>query len=336
MEEWYRLPFNVLNTEGPQALPPDLRAFPALVFQVIATALMILPPGPDPTFDSLKYTGSMSFEDLATDYSESGVSLLALLGKRQVSHTAVVADWLRAAFLKYSGLITESWHAIGAAIRDAQECGLHTDSQDPKPRGDRLEDVLENQWEIQRRRKTWSLLRTWDMHMGVVLGRPVSFDLNAPYTLPVDAPEPKDPSRTPVTPRCEGDPPCLMTRTLWSLKVVTGLKYVIELEKDGPCPKDFAKVDRVHQQLAELEEQTPAVFRLENPDTRYDGLPGCFWIPMVRQQLYPLVWFNFMALHRPYVFTRPHSRREALKASLKMLDSQRVNFATVHPRHYKT
>lgn len=335
MEEWYRIPFNVLNTEGPQALPPDLRAFPALVFQVVATALLILPEGPDPTFDSLKYTDSMSFEDLATEYSESGVSLLALLGKRQVSHTAVIAGWLRAGFLKYSGLVTESWHAIGAAIRDAQECGLHLDSQDPKPRSGRLEDVLENQWEVQRRRKTWSLLRVWDIHVGVVLGRPVSVDPSASYTLPLDAPEPKDPARTPVAPRAEDDPPCLMTRTLWILRLAMGLRGVLALEREGPCPKDFARVDRVHQDLVALEEETPACFRYENPDTRFDDRPECFWVPLARQQLHPLVWFNFMALHRPYVFTRPHSRREALKASLKMLDAQRISFARLHPRHYK-
>jgi len=31
LQEWYRLPFNLLNTGGPSALPPDLRAFPKLL-----------------------------------------------------------------------------------------------------------------------------------------------------------------------------------------------------------------------------------------------------------------------------------------------------------------
>jgi hypothetical protein len=31
------------------------------------------------------------------------------------------------------------------------------------------------------------------------------------------------------------------------------LRDIIELEKDGPCPKDFDKVDKVHQSLDELE-----------------------------------------------------------------------------------
>lgn len=228
------------------------------MFQLVATGLLILGSGPDSTFDSLKYNSSMTFEDLATDYSESGVALLNLLGKRQVSHTAVIAGWLRAAFLKYSGLVTEAWHALGSAVRDGQECGLHRDSLDPRPKGDRLEDILENQWEIQRRRKTWCILMVWDVHTGVVLGRPIGVDLSVAYTLPVDAPTPKDPSRTPVAQRSENDPPSLMTRTLYIYKVSMALKDIVELEKEGPCPKDFSKVDRLHECLLELEAQTPA------------------------------------------------------------------------------
>lgn len=335
MEMWYALPFNILNCEGPQALSPDLRAFPALVFQVIATSLVMLGTDSDPTFDSLKYNSSMTFEDLANDYTESGVALLSLLGKRQISLTFVAADWVRAGFLKYSGLVTESWHAIGAAIRDAQECGLHRESLDPRPKSTRLEDVLENQWEKQRRRMMWCVLVVWDVHTGIVLGRPLSVDYSVEYPLPIDAPEPKDPSRTPVVPRSEGEPPNMTTRMLYAHRITMALKEIADLEKEGPCPKDFSKVDRLHEKLIELDAQTPAVFRRENPDTRYDNMPECSWVPKARMSLHPQVAFNVMALHRPYVFTRPHSRREALKASLKMLELQEASFPSLNPRFYK-
>ncbi|POS71390.1 fungal specific transcription factor domain-containing protein [Diaporthe helianthi] len=335
MAEWYSLPFSVLNTEGPQALPPDLRAFPALVFQMIATALLNLPPGPDTLFDSLKYAGSMTFEDLALDYSESGVAIISMLGKRHVSHTAVVAGFVRAAFLKYSGLVTEAWHAIGSAIRDGQECGLHRTTLDPKPKSDKLEDVLENEWEIQRRRKTWIILMSWDVHTAIVLGRPTSIDTSTRYALPLDAPIPKDPSKVPVTLRSDQDPPSPLTRTLWVYRTTMALRDIIELEKDGPCPKDFHQVDEVHESLERLEAETPAFFRTKNPDTRWDDLPECFWVPLVRGTVPLLSTFNKMALHRPYVFTRPHSRKEALKASLDMLNAQRDHFATIGPKYYK-
>ncbi|KAK3386907.1 fungal-specific transcription factor domain-containing protein [Podospora didyma] len=346
LADWYKLPFSLLTTGGPQALPADLRVFPGLLFQVLATALLLVPSGSgsdsssedaaDSTFDSLKYAGNMTLEDLALDYSESGVAILSLLGKRQMTITTVLAGFLRASFLKYVALVTEAWHAIGMAIRDAQEIGLHRDSLDPKPKSDDVEALLENQWEIQRRRKIWMILTGWDIHTGVILGRPTTISLNcAPPTLPIDAPIPKDRSKTPVMPRAEGDPPTPLTRALWAYHTMHPLLEVLKLEKEGPCPKDFSRVDKLHQQLLDLEEVTPPYFRLENPDTTFDDDPQCYWLPFVRATLPQLMSFNFMALHRPYIFTRPKSRTEALRASLNMLQAQRMYFKSLPPQQYK-
>ena len=108
MERWYSVPFSVLSTSGLQALDPILRAFPALVFQMLASSLLYLPEGMEETFEPLKYTSNMTFDDLAFDYSESGISILSLLGKRQMSIMTVLAGWVRAAFLKYTGMVTEA------------------------------------------------------------------------------------------------------------------------------------------------------------------------------------------------------------------------------------
>lgn len=108
LAEWNRLPFNVLSTTGPQGLNPDLRVFPAVLFQVLAIALLILPEGEEESFEPLKYAGNMTFEDLAVDYSESGMEVLGLLGKRQITLTTVQAGFIRAAVLKYLGKVTES------------------------------------------------------------------------------------------------------------------------------------------------------------------------------------------------------------------------------------
>lgn len=117
--DWFALPFNLLTNGGPQALSPDMRAFPALLFQVLATALLMLPGGADERFDPLKYAGNMTFEDLAMDYSESGVAICSLLGKRQMSTTTVLAGFVRASFLKYVALVTESvsCHSLVGYVR---------------------------------------------------------------------------------------------------------------------------------------------------------------------------------------------------------------------------
>jgi hypothetical protein len=114
------------------------------------------------------------------------------------------------------------WHAIASSIKDAQEIGMHRDSLDPRPASNALEDILENQWLIQRRpppfsmlnpaltpsigrRRLYMMLMLWDVvssgrrsvvclklcllltkilqHCGVVLGRPGTVDWGASMCL---------------------------------------------------------------------------------------------------------------------------------------------------------
>ncbi|KHE79619.1 hypothetical protein GE21DRAFT_1243950 [Neurospora crassa] len=356
LEEWYKIPFSVFNNGGPGAMPPDLRVFPALLFQVMSIVMLILPEktgkggreevvandrdgdgsgsekgkvgsrgtanlgdkgGVD--FEALKYTGNMTFEDLAKEYSES-----------------VLAGFVRAAFLKFVAMVPEAWHAIGTAIRDAQELGLHRSSLDPRPPPSATaEAILQNQWEIQRRRKVWLILVTWDIHCGATLGRPSTIDLTTnPPILPIDVALPTTTSMTncrsptPIIPRSEeNDPPTPLTRILWTYKITLQLVSILALEKEGPCPASFSKVDLLHQHLVDLENSIPSYFRLHNPDTRFDSLPQCYWIPWARALLPQLTAFNFMALHRPYIFTRPLSRRLAVeRGCLAMLRAQRTHF----------
>jgi hypothetical protein len=50
----------------------------------------------------------MTFEDLAREYSDCGMEVLTVLGKRGMGLNTVVAGWMRASWLKYVGLVTES------------------------------------------------------------------------------------------------------------------------------------------------------------------------------------------------------------------------------------
>lgn len=124
LKSWHSLSFSTLN-KGPLELPPDLQFFPALLFQTLAMALQFQPIDYDQSLDSLKYAAGMSFDDLASDYSESGCQILCLLGKRHTTLVTVQAGFLRTAYLKNCGLVPESWHYLSQTIRDAQEIGLH-------------------------------------------------------------------------------------------------------------------------------------------------------------------------------------------------------------------
>ncbi|KAF3361109.1 PHO85 cyclin-6 [Verticillium dahliae VDG1] len=320
LAEWNNLSFNTLSSSGPQGLSPDLRVFPALLFQVLGTALLILTDEPHEFYDHLKYAGSMSFEDLAADYSESGMSILNLLGKRHLTLSA--------------------WHAIGSAIKDAQEIGMHKDALDPQPASDSTEDILENQWLIQRRRRVYMVLMMWDVHCGVVLGRPGTIhwkSASAKPSMPIDAPIPKDRRKTPVVLRDEErDPPTPITKQLQSFKLLSPLTEVIELEQDGPCPKNYDKVDRIHHLISRLAEETPAYLRLINPDRRWDNHPDCsWWLQSCRFWIHPLQHFNFIALHRPYVFNRQESRAVALRASIDTLQAQMEMFQSMDSKAWR-
>lgn len=171
----------------------------------------------------------------------------------------------------------------------------------------------------------------------MVLGRPGTVDWNQTLpTPPIDAAIPKDRSKTPVIPRDdEKDHPTPLTRILYTNQLAGPLKAIQNLEKDGPCPKDFSKVDEVHRSIRDLEDAMPPVFRLENPDTRWDDLPDMDWIQACRYYFAQLHQFSLMALHRPYVFNRKESRSEAIQASLRMLELQKMTFHGLPPDSWR-
>ncbi|EMT68415.1 hypothetical protein NOF04DRAFT_15044 [Fusarium oxysporum II5] len=336
LDEWNSLPFSVFSDVGPCGLNPELRAFPAVVFQIIATALLLLPEKPDSTFDSLKFAGGMRFEDLAVEYSESGQAVLDLLGKKNLSLSTVQAQFLRASFHKFTAKVTDAWHTIAIAIRDAQDLGMHRDSLDPRPKDASVESILENQWLIQRRRKIYILLAIWDLNCAMILGRPGTVDWNQTLpTPPVDAPIPQNRTKMPVVPRSEDDHPTPITRLLWNYELCGPLRAIQNLEVDGAYPMDPAKIDEIHQCILNLDKKMPASFRMENPDTRWDHLPEAHWYPANRFYFASLHEFSKMALHRPFIFNRLESRVEAIHASLKTLEIQKMTFEGLPPDSWR-
>lgn len=175
--------------------------------------------------------------------------------------------------------------------------------------------------------------------MSLILGRPGGVDVRHGFpSIPIDAviPTPQDQSKTPVVPRDEAtSPPTPLTRGLWQWALSAALFDIRGLEEDGPYPKDFSKVDAVHQKILAIDDIKPPVFRLKNPDTRWDDEPGSAWIRAVRFYLAQLHAFNLMALHRPYIFHRKESRSEALQASIEMLEIQRLTFEGLPPESWR-
>ncbi|QSZ35448.1 hypothetical protein DSL72_008318 [Monilinia vaccinii-corymbosi] len=336
LRNWNNLSFATLN-KGPQELPADLQFFPALLFQCIAMALLFQPPEHDPSLESLKYAAGMSFDDLAADYSESGVSILTLLGKRNTTLVTVQAGFVRASYLKYSGMVPESWHALSHTIKDAQEIELHKDNFQPqchKPEGG-----YEHLWHQQLRRRTWLILALWDIHLALVLGRPTTIDMRDPRPpFPIDAPIPatiEDRRKTPPVARSPTDMPTPLTMILWYVEVLAPLWDIYYLEKGEPQPSDALKVQKMHMNIKQIHELCPPYFRAVNPDTTWDSHPDCYWLPPCRLIFQNGGAFTTMALHRPYICISVSSRRSALEAGLEILRVQREYFNLLQTKHYK-
>jgi hypothetical protein len=175
------------------------------------------------------------------------------------------------------------------------------------------------------------------MHCAVVLGRPASVDwrLSVP-TLPVDAITPGDGCIPRVEQRDDDkDVPTPLTRSIWSFRLVRPLRDIRDLEQDGPNPKDFAAVDRLHQTILDLDRSLPAYFRLEATNWKWDSHPNCPWLVSTRFYLAKMTYFSLLALHRPYIFNRSKSRAEALKAALGLLRIQNLEFQGTHPNSWK-
>ncbi|PQE34087.1 fungal specific transcription factor domain-containing protein [Rutstroemia sp. NJR-2017a WRK4] len=145
--------------------PQIFNSFPPYFSRPLQWLLQFQQLDYDPSLDALKYAAGMSFDDLAADYSESGVSILSLLGKRNITLVTVQAGFVRTAYLKYSGMVAESWHSLSQTIRDPQEIDLQKDNFDVQ-RHHLPEEGFAHLWHQQLRRRTWLALSLWDIHLG--------------------------------------------------------------------------------------------------------------------------------------------------------------------------
>lgn len=333
LEAWGKVSYFDLQA-GLEKLVPEIRVFPALLFQVLAHALLFHAPQ-DERIKSLMVMAGMTFHDLGVEYSDIGARILSLLGKRGITIATVQAGLLRASFLKSSGKVVEAWHALGATIRDAQEIGLHTGRLvlDQSPVQSEKGEKFFHEGYIGH--KIWVVLHIWDIHMAVVLGRPIATDLKIDdFARTVD----NDESRRELFShwKTDTDPPRPFDIILAGYTVA--YRYfpdIHRLEQNGARPQDYAVVESIHTKLKNSLELLPSWCRLENPDTTFDQTPGCQWLPVAREGLTSLIHLVFLTLHRPYIFSVATSRTEALKAGIVILRAQERLFQQSEPHQCK-
>ncbi|KAK0734873.1 fungal-specific transcription factor domain-containing protein, partial [Lasiosphaeria miniovina] len=106
-------------------------------------------------------------------------------GLVQVQQLFLTAFWFKSAE-KW----TEAWHALGTAIREANEIGLHRDS---------FSEGM-SEFDREMRRRLWGVLYMWDFALGSMLGRPLLVNhADCTFVMPtlaleIDPAEPYQPS----------------------------------------------------------------------------------------------------------------------------------------------
>lgn len=303
----------------PQGLDPELRYFPALLFQVLAQAVLFQPRGDNNLLEDLVTNPGMDLIDLATEFSDAGHQILSILGPTDPALVRVQAGLQRAVFLKATASVVDAWHVLGSTIRDAQELGLHrlysSSVHGVQPKGKHACFVVTG-------RRMWLLLHLWDAHMGVVLGRPMVTKLD-PGTIPV-----------PQTTTIGGADGTETAQRVVPFDLIlcgyhAAYKYLQDIHRLDPWePEAFAMVDLISATIVNGIEQVPDWARCS--DAVHDD--QCPWLPAARERLVTEIHFTLLALHRPFMFLRAQNRIEALKAALQVLESQSRLFRRYDPR----
>lgn len=83
-----------------------------MLFQLLATSLLYLPPG-----SKIEESLESNPLQLSQKCSDIGVEIIQLLGYQGTTIVAVQHDLLRAAWLKNRGRGAEAWHALSTSVR---------------------------------------------------------------------------------------------------------------------------------------------------------------------------------------------------------------------------
>lgn len=93
-----------------------------------------------------------SVQSLSKSYHQAAKQLSNTIAPGKGGLAQIQQLFLTSAWLKSEALFVESWHALGSAIHEAQEQGLHKNSSKPS----------RSEFDLEMRRRLWCLLYTWD------------------------------------------------------------------------------------------------------------------------------------------------------------------------------
>ncbi|KAI5803553.1 hypothetical protein DFH27DRAFT_52121 [Peziza echinospora] len=319
LEEWWAIATAEPNArrESDQYITHDIHFFPALLLQVVACALQLLPKEHHEYLSQMKLGVRETFHDFSARLTAGACELVVLLGGTgTLSIARAQQAFLRATWLKNEGRMHEAWHSLGTAIRSAQEQGMHVEA---RQRGGQNNREL---WYREIEKRVWINLYCWDRYMAMLLGRPTMInDKHCTVLPPLDAVIPFDLTQHAPAKRGVMDAPTLFTARILEHRLC---KLVNELDDFNQTVTtsnpDFVRLDALHARIMAFAESFPPEFSITKRNASFDGSVPL--LPVQATLLKCTFYSIIVALHRPFIFLREKSRREIVKACLIMLECQ--------------
>jgi len=231
---------------SPNKVTPELTS---LILRICAcSALYIIDGSVKERLESELRTDSWTFANRMHSAAEK---LNASLPPGKGGLIQVQQLFLTAFWLKSAERWTEAWHALSAAIRAANEIGLHQDS---------LSEGM-SEFDREMRRRMWGILYMWDFALGSMLSRPLLVNhADCTFVMPtlaleVDPANPDQPS-----PFCHINLHCRLCLDMAAELTSVSNKVI---------PVGVAK--RLHGVVQKWLRDLPAVYAFEDPDTRWDA-----------------------------------------------------------------
>jgi hypothetical protein len=123
--------------------------FTCLLLRVCAYSVQYLTP---PLRRMIEFELACNCQTLTDRFADAAEQLSRSFDASRTCVERVQEKFLKCVWLKAESKIVESWHALSLTIREAQELGIDKDAG--------IEDLCE--FDIEIRRRVWTLLYNWD------------------------------------------------------------------------------------------------------------------------------------------------------------------------------
>ncbi|PYI08583.1 hypothetical protein BO78DRAFT_459668 [Aspergillus sclerotiicarbonarius CBS 121057] len=294
-----------------QALAPE---FTSLLLQVCACATLYLDLEGRQRLESELGENS---QNLADQYHQSAKQLSTTIGPGKGGLTQVQQLFVNAVWYKTEALFVESWHALSAAIHEAQELGMHRSSA--KAKGSEFEQEM--------RRRIWCLLYTWDWQMSLLLSRPFIINSNyCSFELPNVRLETADAGT---------DVPSPVTHIALQCQLGQAISKIPGVMSGILSPNQAIAIQ---QEIERWSDMFPPAYRRTNPDTRWDHSHR--YVPTQRHQLHAVGYMvMFMPLKQCLTIDADPSKPSlekslqptAVDCATKVMESARLLLAHMLP-----